>query len=88
MQYTFVPVAFEIFGSLNKEGPAFLSETGSRFSSTTGDTRETSFLLQSLSTMIQRFNAVVFQGTMSRLPETNKQRLWFQDRPKSNVDDE
>ena len=75
MQYTFVPVT-----------ETFLSETGSRLSSTTGDTRETSFLFQSLSTKIQSFNAVAFQGTLSRLSgqgETNKQRPLSQDRSKN-----
>src|SRR6218665_697387 len=38
MRYTFVPVAVETFGTLNGEDFAFLSETGSRRSSTTGDT--------------------------------------------------
>lgn len=74
MLYTFVPDAVETFGRLNKENLAFLSETGKRLSSTTGDTLETSFLFQRLSTMIKCFNAVAFQITMSRLPEANNQR--------------
>ena len=73
-RYTFVPVAIETFGPFNREGLAFLSETGSRLSKTTGDTRETSFLFQGLSVMIQRFNAVAFQGTMSRLPGADERR--------------
>jgi hypothetical protein len=73
-RYTFVPVAIETFGPFNREGLDFLSETGSRLSKTTGDTRETSFLFQGLSVIIQRFNAVAFQGTMSRLPGADERR--------------
>ena len=79
-RYTFVPIAIETFGPFNREGLDFLSETGRRLSITTGDTRETSFLFQGLSVMIQRFNAVAFQGTMSRLPGADERRTL--DRPK------
>lgn len=71
-RYTFVPVAVETFGPINREGIAFLSETGNRLCKTTGDTRETSFLFQSLSILIQRFNAVAFHGTMARLSGLNE----------------
>src|SRR6218665_2057559 len=66
-RYNVVPVAVETtFGPINKEGLAFLTETGSRLCRTTGDARETSLLFQSLSATIQRYNAVAFQGTMSK----------------------
>lgn len=84
-RYTFVPIAVETFGPLNREGLDFLSETGSRLSTTTGDARETFFLFQSLSATIQRFNAVAFQGTMSRLSGINDQRPWSQDRSNHNA---
>src|SRR6218665_1386842 len=66
-RYTVVPVAVETSGPINREGLAFLRKTGSPLCRTTGDARETSLLFQSLSVTIQRFNAVAFQGTMSKL---------------------
>ena len=39
-----------------------------RLSSVSGDSRETTFLYQRLSVLIQIFNSVVFRGTL--LPET------------------
>ena len=66
--YTFVPVAVETLGPINREGLAFMSEIGRRLTRISGDTRETSFLFQSLSVTVQRFNAVAYQGTMSKLP--------------------
>src|SRR6218665_2724925 len=73
-RYTVVPVAVETFGPINREGLAILTETGSRLCRTTGDVRETSLLFQSLSATIQRFNAVAFQGTMSKLSGSNERR--------------
>ena len=67
-RYNFVPLAVETLGPINREGLAFVSEIGRRLTRTSGDTRETSFLFQSLSVTVQRFNAVAYQGTMSKLP--------------------
>ena len=52
-------VAFETFGSLNSSGFDFLCEVGRRLSVVSGDARETSFLFQRLSILIQRFNSVL-----------------------------
>jgi hypothetical protein len=73
-RYTFVPVAVETFGPLNSDGLVFLSDLGRRLTATTGDIRETHFLFQSLSVIMQRFNEVAFQGTMSRLPDIAESR--------------
>lgn len=58
MWYTFVHVAIETFGPLNWEGLVLSLEARNQLSSTTSDTGKTSFLFQSLSMMIQHFNAV------------------------------
>ena len=63
--YMFVPVAFESFGSICKEGRAFISEIGRRLSLSTGEVRETSFLFQRLSVSIQHFNHVLFCGSFN-----------------------
>ena len=67
-RYTFVPFAVETLGPINSEGLVFMSEIGRRLTSISGDTRETSFLFQSLSVTVQRFNSVAYQGTLSKLP--------------------
>jgi len=52
----FQPVAFETHGSLNASGFDFLREAGRRLTASSGDLRETSFLFQCLSILIQHFN--------------------------------
>ena len=58
--HLFNPLVFETFGPINGDGLAFISESGRRTFAITDDPRETSFLFQSLSVAIQRFNAVCF----------------------------
>jgi len=55
----FQPVAMETHGPLNASALNFLSEVGRRLSSVSGDPRETSFLFQRLSVIVQRFNSVL-----------------------------
>jgi len=57
--FIFQPVAFETLGTLNSSGYDFLCEVGRRLSVVSGDPRETSFLFQRLSILIQRFNSVL-----------------------------
>ena len=64
----FVPVAIETLGPSNMDGQRFLDSIGERLSSISGDPRETTFLYQRLSVLIQIFNAVAFRGSL--LPET------------------
>jgi len=52
-------IAIETLGPLNASGVNFLSEVGRRLTSLFGDSRETSFLFQRLSMLIQRFNSVL-----------------------------
>ena len=51
----FQPIAVESLGPVNAYGCAFLSKLGRK----SGDDRETSFLFQRLSVLIQRFNAIL-----------------------------
>ena len=55
----FQPVAIETLGPLNSSSLNFLSEVGRRLTSLSGDSRETSFLFQRLSMLIQRFNSAL-----------------------------
>ena len=57
--YMFQPVSVESLGPINESGCAFLSKLGRKLSTQSGDDRETGFLLQRLSVLIQRFNAIL-----------------------------
>ena len=57
--YIFQPVAIETLGPLNASAPNFLSEVGRRLTSLSGDSRETLFLFQRLSMIIQRLNSAL-----------------------------
>ena len=69
--YHFVPLAFETMGPINAKGLAFLADLGRLLGQISGDPRETSFLFQRLSVVIQRFNAVAFHSTFV-LPDLDK----------------
>ena len=56
--HTFVPVAVESMGPLGQEASEFLTKLGRRLSLITDDARETSYLFQRVSVLIQRYNAV------------------------------
>lgn len=61
--YYFVPIAVETLGTINSEALEFLVELGRRITAVSKDNRESSFLFQRLSVLIQRFNAVAFRGS-------------------------
>ena len=65
--HVFVPLAIETLGPINFKGLKFLSESGDHLTAATDDPREASFLFQQISILIQRFNAVCFQGTLTQL---------------------
>jgi len=58
LDYLFQPIAFENLGLLNGSG-LNLSKVGRRLSASSQDPRETSFLSQQLSVLIQRYNSVL-----------------------------
>jgi len=60
-----VPVAFETMGAFNEAGMNFLGDLGRRITKHTDDHRESAVLFQCISTLIQRFNAVVVLGTLA-----------------------
>jgi hypothetical protein len=61
--HTFIPMAFETFGPINSKGVDFFNTIGRRISACTSDMRETAFLFQRLSLLIQRYNAVCVNGS-------------------------
>ena len=50
-------------GAINSDGLEFLGDLGRRITQVTDDIRESAFLFQRLSVLIQRYNAVAIQGT-------------------------
>ena len=63
--YTFVPLAFETLGPINVKGVEFLQQLGHRLVAISDDNRQTSFLFQRISIMLQRFNAITFADTFA-----------------------
>jgi len=63
--YLFVPVAAETIRAINKDGMEFLGDLGRRITQSTDHHRESSFLFQRLSMLIQRYNAVAVLGTFA-----------------------
>ena len=63
--YMFVPIAFENLGVPNASVKLLLTHLGRRLSEKSGESRETSFLFQKCSILLQRFNAVLIHDSMS-----------------------
>ena len=70
----FVPIAAETMGAISKDEMDFLCELGRRITQGTDDHRESVFLFQLLSVLIQRYNAVTVLGTFAHTtPEDEMQ---------------
>ena len=54
--------SFEFCAVINEEGARFLTNLGHRRLAVSGNPRETAFLFQRLSIIVQRCNAVSFEG--------------------------
>ena len=60
---TFQPLAFETHGATHSSALDFLNAVGGRLAAASGDPRETAFLWQRISVLIQRFNAILIGET-------------------------
>jgi len=58
-RYVFAPIAFENLGVPSASARQLLSELGRRLTDISGESRETSYLFQRFSVLVQRFNAVL-----------------------------
>ena len=67
--HIFQLIAMETHGPLNASALNFLSEVGRRLNSVSGDSRETSFLFQRLSVIVQRFNSVLIMDSFCTTDE-------------------
>jgi len=52
-------------GAINSDGLEFVGDLGRRITQVTYDIRESGFLFQRLSVLIQRYNVVAIQGTFA-----------------------
>jgi len=59
----FQPIAAESLGPLNETVCQFLKNLGRRISTQSGDERESAFLFQRLSVLIQQFNAILLHDS-------------------------
>ena len=63
--HIFQPLAFETHGATHSSALYFLNAVGGRSAAESGDPRETYFLWQRISILIQRFNAILISETFS-----------------------
>ena len=67
--HIFQPLAFESHGPQNASAMSFIRDLGHRISQRSGDARETQFLFQRLSVILQRFNAVLCGESFLAAPD-------------------
>ena len=64
--YVFAPIAFENLGVPSVSARQLLSDLGRRLTDISGESRETSYLFQKFSALVQRFNAVLLHDSLPR----------------------
>jgi len=64
--YLFQPIAVEILGPINESASDFLSLLAKKISQRSGDERETAFLFQRVSALVQRYNSVLLHDSFVR----------------------
>ena len=63
-RYLFEPIAIETLGVYSTSARQLLSDLGRKISQSSGEVRETSFLFQRCSVLVQRFNAVLLYNSL------------------------
>jgi len=63
-RYMFAPIAFENLGVPSASTRQLLSDLGRRLTVISGESRETSYLFQRCSVLVQRFNAVLWHDSL------------------------
>jgi len=69
--YIFEPIAVETLGVYNASARHLLADLGRRISINTGEARETSYLFQRISVLVQRFNAVLLHDSLPAADSTD-----------------
>jgi len=65
-------IAFETLGAINSSTGEFLADLGRKISGVSGETREGLFLFQRLSTVLQRYNAILLHESFYKGDEPKK----------------
>ena len=65
------PIAVETLGVFNASAGHLLADLGRRISINTGEARETSYLFQRISVLVQRFNAVLLHDSLPAADSTD-----------------
>ena len=65
------PIAFETLDVFNASARHLLADLGRRISINTGEARETSYLFQRISVLVQRFNAVLWHDSLPAADSTD-----------------
>ena len=63
--FSFIQIAVETTGAINSDGIEFLGDLGRCITRIIDDKRESAFLFQQPSLLIQRYNMVAIQGTFA-----------------------
>ena len=63
-RYIFEPIAIETLRVFNASARQLLADLGRRISTNTGEARETSYLFQRISVLVQRFDAVLLHDSL------------------------
>jgi len=71
VHYTFEPFAVDTLGVFNASACHLLIDLGRRISLNSGEARETSFLYQRISILVQRFNAVLLHDSLPAVDSTD-----------------
>ena len=69
-RYFFEPIAVETLGVFNASPRVLFDDLGRRITSNSGEARETSFLYQRVSVLVQRYNAVLLHDSLPSIDRT------------------
>jgi len=64
--YHFQPIAVEMHGPINESASHFLTVLAHKISQRSGDGRETAFLFQRISVLLQRYNSILLHDSFVR----------------------
>jgi len=70
-RYFFEPIVVETLDIFNLSAHVLLDDLGWRITISSGETRETSFLYQRVSVLIQRYNAVLMHDSLPTTEHTD-----------------
>jgi len=76
-RYLFQPIAVETLGVFNTSPNNLLKKIGLKISLNTGESRETSFLYQRISVLVQHFNAVLLHDSLPIVDCTDRNHNCF-----------